>query len=268
MARAGGRSPASHRRSMTRDGEDENDNRYGDADNEGKGDESIQRDQIGDQIPLVSWKPWRLDLSAIKMELAAMKSVELALEAPTNEALDFESDEFMASVASQMDDIEMDEETGEIMEEWIEGDGEDGMDILFGAEEVEVDESIDFEESVDEDDEKSSASKSKTTTASSGEEEEDFGDDPEAGKRKRFAKSAISSASRKRIFEARAPQNGNRDNQSSSKSLDSVNLTKVRALRRVQRFLDEMWCYARMAKACTSRANSLVQHANTSNRLV
>ena len=185
---AGGRSPASHRRSMTRDGEDENDNRYGDADNEGKGDESIQRDQIGDQIPLVSLKPWRLDLSAIKMELAAMKSVELALEAPTNEALDFESDEFMASVASQMDDIEMDEETGEIMEEWIEGDGEDGMDILFGAEEVEVDESIDFEESVDEDDEKSSASKSKTTTASSGEEEEDFGDDPEAGKREKIRK--------------------------------------------------------------------------------
>ena len=173
---------------MTRDGEDENDNRYGDADNEGKGDESIQRDQIGDQIPLVSLKPWRLDLSAIKMELAAMKSVELALEAPTNEALDFESDEFMASVASQMDDIEMDEETGEIMEEWIEGDGEDGMDILFGAEEVEVDESIDFEESVDEDDEKSSASKSKTTTASSGEEEEDFGDDPEAGKREKIRK--------------------------------------------------------------------------------
>ena len=81
-----------------------------------------------------------------------------------------------------------DEETGEIMEEWIEDDGEDGMEILFGAEEVEVDESIDFEESMDEDDEKSSASKSKTTTASSGEEEEDFGDDPEAGKREKIRK--------------------------------------------------------------------------------
>ena len=114
---AGGRSPASESHSTTR-GDDEDDG------------QSKERDKI----PLLSLEPWRLDLSVIKMELAAMKSVELALEAPTNDALDFESDEFMASVAGQMDDIEVDEETGEITEEWIEeDDGEDGREILFGA---------------------------------------------------------------------------------------------------------------------------------------
>ena len=172
---AGGRSPASESHSTTRDDEDEDG-------------QSKERDKI----PLLSLEPWRLDLSVIKMELAAMKSVELALEAPTNDALDFESDEFMASVAGQMDDIEVDEETGEITEEWIEeDDGEDGREILFGAEEVEFDDSDDFEVSVDEDDKKSNAAKQKTTKTSNAngeEEEEDFGDDPEAGKREKIRK--------------------------------------------------------------------------------
>jgi hypothetical protein len=57
---------------------------------------------------------------------------------------------------------------------------------------------------------------------------------------KKFVKSATNSASRKRTFGALAPRNGNRDNQSSSKSLDSVNSTKARAFRPVQRFLVEM----------------------------
>jgi len=175
---AGGRSPPSERH---QGGSDENDDDDYDESDDEYGGKSKQKDQI----PLVSLEPWRLDLSVIKMELAAMKSVELALEAPTNDALDFESDEFMASVAGQMDDIEVDEETGEVTEEWIEeGDGEDGMEILFGAEEVEVD------ESVDEDDENGNAAKTETTRTSSanGEEEEDFGDDPEAGKRKTIRK--------------------------------------------------------------------------------
>ena len=173
---AGGRSPASESHLTTR------------GDDEDETGQSKERDKI----PLLSLERWRLDLSVIKMELAAMKSVELALEAPTNDALDFESDEFMASVAGQMDDIEVDEETGEITEEWIEeDDGEDGREILFGAEEVEVDDSDDFEVSVDEDDKKSNAAKPKTTKTSNAngeEEEEDFGDDPEAGKREKFRK--------------------------------------------------------------------------------
>ena len=184
---AGGRSPPSESHSALYGGSDENDDDDYDESDDEYGGKSKQKDQI----PLVSLEPWRLDLSVIKMELAAMKSVELALEAPTNDALDFESDEFMASVAGQMDDIEVDEETGEVSEEWIEeGDGEDGMEILFGAEEVEVDESVDFDESVDEDDEKSNAAKIETARTSSvnGEEEEDFGDDPEAGKRKTIRK--------------------------------------------------------------------------------
>ena len=173
---AGGRSPASESHLTTR------------GDDEDETGQSKERDKI----PLLSLERWRLDLSVIKMELAAMKSVELALEAPTNDALDFESDEFMASVAGQMDDIEVDEETGEITEEWIEeDDGEDGREILFGAEEVEVDDSDDFEVSVDEDDKKSNAAKPKTTKTSNAngeEEEEDFGDDPEAGKREKIRK--------------------------------------------------------------------------------
>ena len=54
--------------------------------------------------------------------------------------------------------------------------------------------------SVDEDDKKSNAAKPKTTktlNANGEEEEEDFGDDPEAGKREKFVKSATNSASRR-----------------------------------------------------------------------
>ena len=85
---------------------------------------------------------------------------------------------------------------------------------------------------------------------------------------KRFVKFATDLASRKKIFEARAPQNGNKDSQSLSKSLDSVNSIKARAFLPVQRYLGEMLFCARMVKACTFLANSSVRLANTSNRLV
>jgi Ribonuclease G/E len=119
---------------------DDDDEDYDDDDDDDDDDDGLTKTKSArEQVPSVRFERWNLNLQAVKMEIAAIKSVELALESPISKMLD-ESDDFMANVAGMLDEIEIDEETGEIIEEFIEdGDTEDGAEFLFGAEEVELD---------------------------------------------------------------------------------------------------------------------------------